>query len=328
MSTIAVTGGAGFLGSNVTKGLLDKGYEVTIIDDFSSGFIENLRDLEIEQECVVGDLKDYDFAKKALHDVESVFHFAADIGNVVYLHGSNARLLHALQTNLTIDTNVFRACVENGVRRIVYASSVSVYPIDEQQQGMHVEFREEDAERKVNPEGGYGWSKYLAEKQLALMSPDISSGIARIFHAYGSNIYLKADRSQVIASLLRKAIRYPKEGFEIWGNGDQKRCFVFIDDALDALFRLYDYVEKNGNLTVNVGSREEISVSEVARRAISLSGKDISPKYDLAKPTGALNRMPNLEKISKVLGWVPSTDFTKGLERTYKWAEHRLSQWS
>ena len=327
MITAAVTGGAGFLGSNVARRLLDKGYKVNIIDDFSSGFIENLRDLQIKQDCVVGDLKDYEFARKSLRGVESLFHFAADIGNVVYLHGTNARLLHALQTNLIIDANVFRACLENKVRRIIYASSVSVYPIDEQQ-GKHVEFKEEDFERKVNPEGGYGWSKYIAEKQLELMAPEISAGIARIFHAYGKNIYLKEDRSQVIGSLLRKTIRYPAEGFEIWGNGHQKRCFVYIDDALDALFKLYDYIERNGNLTVNVGSREEIDVTSLATRIINLSGKKISPKYDLFKPTGALNRMPNLDRVSRVLGWSPSTDFAKGLQKTYEWADRRLSEWN
>ena len=96
---------------------------------------------------------------------------------------------------------------------MIFASSVSVYPFDEQQQRQqqgrlgpaNTGFREEDSERKVNPEGGYGWSKYIAEKQLSLM-PDINSGVARIFHAYGENIYLRPDRSQVIGSLIRKAI--------------------------------------------------------------------------------------------------------------------------
>jgi GDP-D-mannose 3', 5'-epimerase len=327
MQKVAVTGGAGFLGSHIIRALLDRGLQVSIIDDFSAGYIDNLRDLSIAQECIVGDLEDYAFARDSLKGADTVFHSAAEVGSVVYLHGSNAAELSAMQSNIVIDANVFKACIENGVKRIIYPSSVSVYPYDEQQ-GQASQFREDDAERKINPEGGYGWSKIVAEKQLSLMAPGICSGVARIFHAYGENIYIKEDKSQVIGSLIRKAVRYPREDFVIWGKGDQRRCFVYIDDALDALFRLEEYVEKNEtNLTVNIGSTEEITVKDLASHVIALSKKNITPKYDPSKPSGALNRMPNLEKIERTLGWIPKTDLQTGLARTYKWAEGRISQW-
>jgi GDP-D-mannose 3', 5'-epimerase len=317
-----VTGGAGFIGSHLARDLTKKGHEVTIIDDLSAGSLENLRDLDINQDCIVGDLKNHEFAKGSLRGAEIVYHFAAEVGSVAYLHGSNSAELAAMQSNLVIDANVFRACVENHVSSVIYASSVSVYPFDEQQ-GSHTQFREEDAERKVNPEGGYGWSKYIAEKELSLM-PDTSVGVARIFHAYGSNIYLREDRSQVIGSLLRKAIRFPSEEFVVWGDGNQRRCFVYIDDAIDALFRLQNYVEKHGNLTVNIGSTEETTVGDLARQIVAISKKEIAIKFDKTKPTGALNRMPNLDRIKKVLGWSPTTNFTKGLAATYEWASKRV----
>ncbi len=295
-----------------------------VVDDFSSGSLANLRDLGIQDECTVGDLKDYDFARESLKGAETVFHFAAEVGSVAYLHGSEARELAALQANLAIDVNVFRACIANGVSNVVFASSVSVYPIDEQM-GSGSQFREEDSERRVNPEGGYGWAKYMAEKELALM-PDVRVGVARIFHAYGENIYLKPDRSQVIASLIRKAATFPREGFVVWGDGSQTRCFVFIDDAVDALFRLHDHIGRRGSLTVNIGSTEEVTVRDLAQRVIALSGKDIPLEFDTTKPTGALNRMPDLQRAKRELGWSPTTDFTKGLKRTYGWALGRLSQ--
>ena len=295
---------------------------MSIIDDFSSGSIQNLRDLRIRQKCLVGDLKDYQFARESLQRAETVFHFAAEVGSVAYLHGSKARELMALQSNVVIDSNVFRACLEDGVNRVIYASSVSVYPFDEQL-GSRAQFKEEDAGGKVNPEGGYGWSKYIGEKQLAYMS-DISVGVARIFHAYGKNIYLRPDRSQVIGSLIRKAIRYPREDFVVWGNGRQRRCFVYIDDTLDALFRLQSHVEKKGNLTVNVGSTEELTVNDLARLVIALSTKDIHVKFDLSKPVGALNRMPDLGRIKRVLGWSPTTGFSEGLAKTFEWAKTRM----
>lgn len=323
MAKVAVTGGAGFIGSHIVRRLKAEGHQVSMIDDMSSGSLRNLRDLGVGEDPVVGDLKDYAVARKALKGVESVFHFAAEVGSVAYLHGTEAREVAALQSNLSIDVNVFRACLENRVRHVVYASSVSVYPFGEQQ-GSSVKFREEDSDRKVDPEGGYGWSKYIAEKQLAMM-PGVSSGVARIFHAYGPNIYMAADRSQVVASLMRKAIRFPREGFTVWGDGSQRRCFVYIDDAVDALFMLYDRVKTGETLTVNVGSTEEVTVRELAERMISMSRKKIQMEFDPSKPTGALNRMPNLSRAKKLLGWAPTTGLSEGLARTYAWAEGRLS---
>jgi GDP-D-mannose 3', 5'-epimerase len=322
MSKVAVTGGAGFLGSHIAERLSDDGRDFSIVDDFSSGSLRNLADLGVRRKCVVGDLRDYGFAKRSLRGADTVFHFAAEVGSVSYLHGSNARELAAMQSNLIIDANVLKACLENGARTVIYASSVSVYPFDEQL-GSHTQFREEDAERKVNPEGGYGWAKYVAEKQLSLM-PDVSYGIARIFHAYGKNIYLKPDRSQVIASLIRKAVRYPAEDFVVWGDGSQRRCFVYIEDALDALMKLEKHVLERGSLTVNVGSTEETTVRDLAERVIRLSKKDIPLRFDESKLTGALNRMPNLERAKRVLGWTPTTSFSKGLKETFDWAEGRL----
>jgi len=322
MSKVAVTGGAGFLGSHIARRLSDDDRDFSIVDDFSSGSRRNLADLGVRRKCVVGDLRDYGFARRSLRGTDTVFHFAAEVGSVSYLHGSNARELAAMQANLVIDANVLKACLENGVRTVIYASSVSVYPFDEQL-GSHTQFREEDAERKVNPEGGYGWAKYVAEKQLSLM-PDVSYGVARIFHAYGKNIYLKPDRSQVIASLIRKAVRYPAEDFVVWGDGSQRRCFVYIEDALDALMKLEKHVLKHGSLTVNVGSTEETTVRDLAERVIRLSKKDIPLRFDESKLTGALNRMPNLDRAKRVLGWTPTTSFSKGLKETFDWAERRL----
>ena len=261
---VAVTGGAGFLGSHITKRLLDAGEAAVVISDFSTGSRDNLSDLGAEPKIVVGDLKDPAFARKSLKRMDKVYHFAADIGNVAYLHGSQSREESALRNNLAIDTNVIQVCVENRVRMMIYASSVSVYP-KSRQMGQRIPLREEDSERPIEPEGGYGWAKYIAERQLAVL-PDVKVGIARIFHAYGPNICLKEDRSQVIGSLIRKAIRYPEEDFVVWGDGTQRRAFLYIDVFLDGLFRLDEYVETKGNLAVNLRSTKETTIKDLAEK--------------------------------------------------------------
>ena len=202
----------------------------------------------------------------------------------------------------------------------------AVYPKSEQM-GQKVYFREEDSERPIEPEGGYGWAKYIAERQLAVF-PGVKVGVARIFHAYGPNIYLKEDRSQVIGSLIRKAVRYPREGFVVWGDGAQRRAFLYVDDFLDGLFRLDRYVETKGSLTVNLGSTEETTIKGLAERIIGISGKRITPKYDTTKPVGVLRRLPDLTRAEKTLGWRPKTKLADGLAKTYEWAELRIASWS
>ncbi len=302
--------------------MINEGNEVRIIDDFSTGSTQNLEDLQVQTQVLRGDLGDRGFAQDSLKNIDIVYHFAAEVGSVQYLHGSVARELFALQSNVLIDTNVFRACLENGVKTIIYASSVSVYP-KHLQMTASSPFKEEDSENPVEPEGGYGWSKYLAETQLGMME-SVGVGIARIFHAYGENIYLNPDKSQVIGSLMRKAIRYPEESFVVWGDGSQKRCFVFIDDAIDALVLLQEYTTKNSALTVNLGTQEEVTVRNLAENIISLSGKKIPLKFDTSQPTGVLQRIPSLERIEKTLGWKPTTPFDSGLEKTFAWASQRI----
>nr|MDG6923868.1 NAD-dependent epimerase/dehydratase family protein [Nitrososphaerota archaeon] len=269
---VGVAGGAGFLGSFIVRQLQSAGNTVVVIDDFSTGTRQNLVDLSVDVDVRVGDLADFSFAKKSLRGIEKLYHFAADIGNVAYLHGSDAEEQSALRRNLNIDTSVIKACIENHVRAVIYASSVSVYPVSEQEKGSKAILNEDASERRVEPEGGYGWAKYIAEKQLELLV-DASVGIARVFHAYGPNVYLKEDRSQVIGSLIRKAIRYPREDFVVWGDGTQRRAFLYIDDFLDGLFRLDEYVETKGNLTVNLGSTEETTIKDLAETIIGISGK-------------------------------------------------------
>lgn len=321
-----VTGGAGLIGSHLAKKLIEQGREVVIADDFSRGSKLNLTDLGIKAECVTAQLKDFTEALKVTRGAGTVFHMAARVGSVAWLHGSDSIELQALQTNLMIDANVLRACIENGVKKIVYASSVSVYPIHLQHTQKVVvserDIRLEDLGRTaINPEGGYGWAKLLGEIQLSWMK-DVQGAIARIFNIFGEGVAL-GESAHVVPALIGKAIRYPKDEFIVWGDGKQTRDFLYVSDCVDALLRCEEKAS-SPPIVVNIGSEHPITIGSLAEKIVKLSGKDIKIKYDPSKPVGPISRTADVTRAKALLGWQPRVSLEEGLSRTYKWVEKRL----
>jgi len=336
-----VTGGAGFIGSNLVRKLLDQGREVVLADDFSRGSIQNLLDLGIQTSDVglrtsnpVVDLTDYAQTLEIIQGAETVFHLAARIGSIDYLHGSNLSELVALQTNLTIDANVFRACLESNVRKIVYASSAAVYPVNLQYRpGVVlsediVELSQNQAGKRdtedsaINPDGGYGWAKLMGEIQLGWMG-NIDTGIARIFNVYGENQDL-VKAVHVIPSLFLKADRYPEEEFTVWGNGQQSRDFLYVADCVDALLQLEERAS-SPPIIANIGSGKPVSIGTIAEKVVGLSGKDIEVIYDPTKPVGPISRTADITRARALLDWEPRTNLDEGLRRTYSWIQRRLA---
>jgi len=314
-----VTGGAGFIGSHLVRRLVDEGREVVVVDGFSRGSVRNLLDLGVRIECPKIDLRDYGRASEVVEGADVVYHLAARVGSVEHLHGSELAELRALQDNLVIDANVFRACVETGVKRVIYASSVSVYPIDMQQKPGVV--LSEDDLRYYSPEGGYGWAKLIGEIQLGWIK-GVNIAIARIFNVYGPCQPLDKT-AHVVPALARKAIMYPGEDFIVWGSGDQSRCFLYVSDCVEALLRLEEDAF-NPPIIVNVGSDEEVLIRTVAEKIVKISGKSIEIKYDLTKPVGPASRTADVHKAKTLLGWGPIVGLDEGLRRTYTWVKERL----
>jgi GDP-D-mannose 3',5'-epimerase len=316
-----VTGGTGFIGSHLVKRLMDEGRDVVIADDFSRGKVRNLLDLGIRAELRPIDLRDYHQALEVVEGAKSVFHLAARVGSVEFLHGSEMAELLALQTNLVIDANVFRACLEKGIKTLVYASSVSVYPID-LQRAYDVVLSEDDL-RYINPEGGYGWAKLMGEIQLQWMK-GFEVGIARIFNIYGEGEEPDND-AHVVPALMRKAVLYPQEEFRVWGNGEQTRDLLYVADAVEALLRLEEKASWPP-VVVNIGSGKPVPIKVLVEKIIAISGKDIQPNYDPTKPVGPLSRTADISRARSLLGWEPSVSLEDGLQRTFRWVEMRLKR--
>jgi GDP-D-mannose 3',5'-epimerase len=316
MKTV-VTGAAGFIGANLVRRLLGLGRDIRCVDNISRGKSTNLEGLPVD--IVYADLRLYDQALKAVDGATVVYHLAARVGSIDFLHGSSKAELEALQSNLAIDVNVFRACKEVEVRRIVYASNVSVYPIDRQQR-LGAVFREEDI-YPINPEGGYGWAKLMGEIQLG-MTEECRSASARIFNAYGE--YCECEgAAQVVPALIRKAIRYPEEEFVVWGDGSQTRNLIYIQDCIDALFKM----ERKASyppLVLNVGNEKTTTISELAGTIVKVSGKKIEIRYDKSKLVGSLNRIPSTSKAWQILRWSCNSSLEIGIRKTFDWMEQRL----
>lgn len=302
------------------KRLLDEGREVVVVDDLSSGNMLNLHDVGVEVECKRADLRNYDEAAEALDGVDVVFHLAACVGSMKFLHGDQSAELKALQSNLAIDTNVFRACMEKKVKKIIYASSVAAYPIDLQQRPGAV-LCEEDL-TYYNPDGGYGWAKLVAERQLGWMK-NMDIGVARIFNVYGPCEQL-GEAAHVIPTLVRKAI-VSREDFVVLGDGAQSRCFVYVSDCVDALMRL-EQKTSNEPVIVNVGSDKTVPISAVAEKIVRISHKAIKIRYDPSGSFGPISRTANISNASALLGWQPRISLDEGLKLTYVWAEQRLAR--
>ena len=308
----AVTGAAGFIGTNLVRHLLSKGKNVRGIDNFSKPVGEN--SWWLGAESFYADLRDYSHAKAALKGIDVVYHLAARVGSLVYLHGSNIAELDTLQTNLTIDANVFRACRENEVRKLIYASSVAVYPISMRMK-KETRFAEEDV-RPLNPDGGYGWAKYMGELQIGLMS-SIKCGVARIFNTYGEYDDF-GPNAHVVPSLIRKAARFPKERFVLQGNGTQRRSLMHISDCVAGLESIEQHLMSTP-IVMNIGSQNSVSVNDLAKTIIELSGKQITIEFDFSIHTGPSDRVPDITAAVERLGWKPKVGLYQGLRRTFDW---------
>ncbi len=322
-----VTGGAGMIGSHLVKRLARGGAVVHVIDNLWRGNLENLSAgglpvIDLEHEFVQADLSDESVAMKLVRGYDTVFHLADVVGGINYVFDHQLSLFTA---NIAIDRNVLRACITHGVPNYVYVGSACSYPREKQALRNPPPLREEDA-RPANPESAYGWSKLMGEymAELAQQEGLVRVGILRLHNVYGPSAELSPGRSQVIPALIRKALRYPDEPFVVWGSGTQRRSFVFVEDAVEALLRTRTRGMCAG--VVQFGTDHSVAIAEIAERVVALSGREIPIVYDRGRPEGDVDRYPCLDRAREVLDYQPRIGLDEGLRRTLEWAREKLAR--
>ncbi len=291
----AVTGGAGFIGSHIVKRLASDGHGITVIDNLSRGSISNLEDVDDRIDFVDMDICEYGRLKETLRNIDGIFHDAA----LAYIPSSYGNEDKYRQVNVAGTENVFRIGLEHGIR-IVYASSSTVYG-----DGHGIPIQEDSARRPLNPYGMTKLEAELAAERYVKMGAQIIS--LRYFNVVGLG------RRQAYSAVVPRFLDRLKEGKPpiIYGDGSQIKDFVFVHDVVQANLAAMESSIRNGFF--NIGSGRSISITDLARLMIKISGKYLEPKYEDPRPGDAKMCVADISKADKLLNWRPSTVMEEGL---------------
>jgi len=312
-SKVLVTGGASFIGSTLVDALLKKGAQIRVVDDLSSGKLENIAThvMNKEVEFVQNDLREPGVAESAVEGMDVVFHLAADHGGRGYVDLHQA----ACAANLMLDGVLFRACHKANVGKVVYASSGCVYPNYIQTDPDQILYLTED---KVGPpydaDNMYGWAKLMAEMTLRAYSREygLRTASCRYFTVYGPR---GVENHAVIAMIARSFVK--QDPFVVWGTGEQIRNWTYIDDIVSGTILAAENIDDG--TAVNLGTMERIRVIDAAKEILRYMGHNARIEPHPEMPTGPYNRVADNSLAKKLLGWEPKVKFMDGLHRTIDW---------
>ena len=310
---VLVTGGASFIGSQLADALVHRGADVRVVDNLSSGRTENIqKHIDAGKiEFLNQDLVAPGVVARAMAGMEIVFHLAADHGGRGYVD------LHQVEcsTNLILDGMIFKAAFEEGVAKVVYASSGCVYP-------NHIQMKPTDelylTEDMVGPpydaDNLYGWAKLMGELTLKSYYKQfgMKSACCRYFTVYGPR---GVENHAVIAMIARAFIG--DDPFEVWGTGEQVRNWTYIDDIVAGTILAAEKIDDG--TAINLGTTERIRVMDAVDEVLRYTGHKAKIVTRPEMPTGPLNRVADNRLAKRLLGWEPTVGFTEGLHHTIDW---------
>ena len=320
---ILVTGGAGFIGGHLVENLIADGFDVTVVDNFWRGKKDNLQSIGGGYCCEVieADLADPASCDRIIKGYDWVIHLADIVCGVNFALANELFVFHR---NILINTNVLNACIENDIKNYVYVGTACSYP-KHLQDSYEVTVLKEDQTYPAEPESSYGWSKLMGEYEalLAMSENRLNVGVLRLHNVYGERSEFLPGRSQVIPSLIYKAISYPDIEYEVWGSGQQYRDFIHVDDVIRGIRNLMEKGMNKG--MIQIGSGRATSIKALCEIIIKVSGKEIIPVFTSSMPEGDRGRIADASLADKVIGWKPRVPLEEGISRAYNWIEAQMN---
>ncbi len=317
---VVVTGGGGFIGGHLVKRLVDEGFtnvrsvDVKPFDQWyqhHDGVDEMQLNLELRDSCMT-----------ALDGASEVYNLAADMGGMGFIENNRALCMLSVLTS----THVLVAAQKMGIERLFYSSSACVYAGDKQTDTDITALSEVDA-YPADPEDGYGWEKLFSERMARHFREDygMKTRVARYHNVYGPNGTYDGGREKAPAAMCRKVISAKLSGdhnIEIWGDGEQTRSFMYIDDCLEGTRRIMDsdVIEP-----LNLGSDELVSINQLVSLVEDIGGITLNRSYKTDAPQGVRGRNSDNQMIQAELGWAPSVTLREGMEQTYKWIYDQMT---
>ena len=319
---ILVIGAGGFIGGHLVKRLL-KDNNMIIASDIKPKEYW-FQDFEETENYYSMDMKDINNCRKVTKKIDYVFNMACNMGGMGFIENNKAECMQSV----LINTNLLIACKEAAVKRYFFSSSACAYNKSLQQEVFIEGLREEDA-YPADPEDGYGWEKLFSERMCKHFEEDygIQVRIARYHNIYGPYGTYDGGREKAPAALCRKIIEAKKNQnskIEVWGDGQQTRTFLYIDDCIEGTLRLFD---SDYSGPMNIGSDEQVSINQMIEIIEEISQtKKLKRIYQLDKPKGVRGRSSNNNLVKKVLNWSFEVKLKEGLKKTYDWINSESSK--
>jgi len=318
--TALVLGGGGFIGSHLVKQLKQEGYWVRVVDLKMPEFTTSQAD-----DFIIGDLRqqsicDDAFGKK-FSSFDEVYQLAADMGGAGYIFtGENdANIMH---NSALINLNIVERCLKNKVGKVFYSSSACMYPAYNQEDPDNPKCSEDSA-YPAAPDSEYGWEKLFSERLYLAFAKNygMQVRIARYHNIFGPEGTWDGGKEKAPAAMCRK-VAQAKNGthIDVWGDGQQTRSFLYIDECIEATRRLM-----NSEFTgpVNIGSEEMMRINDLAKMVIDISGKQLTVN-NIAGPVGVRGRNSDNKLYAEKIGWTPSQSLKTGIEKTYEWINKQV----
>lgn len=314
-----VLGAGGFIGSHLVQRLKKEGFWVRGVDLKYPVFSETLAD-----DFVIGDLRDPSVARQVVERrFDEVYQLTADMGGAgfIFSRENDADIMH---NSALVNLNILEACQRRNVKRIFYSSSACIYPKHNQQNTDNPD-TSEDSAYPANPDSEYGWEKLFSERLYLAFHRNygMEVRIARYHNIFGPEGSWEGGREKAPAAMCRKIAAAPVGGIiEMWGDGEQTRSFLFIDECLEGSTRL---MRSDWTGPVNIGSDEMVSINQLARMVMKIAGKNLTINH-IDGPLGVRGRNSDNRLIAEKLGWKPSQPLLEGLKKTYAWIEEQIRQ--